>query len=368
MSGNDRERAVVRRDTPQRRRVHKNWNSLKQQIPLRSFVDYAWDDYDPRAVTSYLLDERPSFYRHKSVLHEGFCAWVVAPGRRKLRQDGMVYRIAKAVEDAEAPWREGANAFNHSVGETVGRMLRADRRFFEEVYYPTGGPMRILGALPRPAFKRAIAKRATPMLEAVHLMAVFHCHISRLSTAEYRLAPSKETAGAVVSSAFGSGVSRRFVEGIDVWKKKELVQDKSKIKEEKGGRAKIDMEYKLRSANNVVASWNASRASVAYAYAAASIATDDGRTLLHEIIAGRSTLKRHRDLMPLWCGRARYAVESIIGRIYPERREDPFDFAARLPPVKPIAFDMPWLFPLSPQTLLQKYNDRGQHRANQRHS
>lgn len=365
MSEDDAERAARRRDTPRRQRVRKNWKPLGPQIPLRPFIDYAWDHYDPRAVASYLLDISPSFYRHTSILHEGFCAWVVCPGRRKVYRDGMVYRIAKAVEDAETPWREGANAFNHSVGETVGRVLRADRRFFEEVYYPTGGTMRILRALSRPAFKRALAKRATPMLEAVHLMAVFHCHVSHLSTAGYRLNPSRETAGAVVRTAFGSGVSRRFVEGIEVWKKKEPAQDKSKIKEEKCGRVKIDMEYKLRSANNIVASWNASRASVAYAYAAASIATDDGRTLLHDLIAGRSTLKRHRDLMPLWCGRARYAVESIIGRCYPERRVDPFDFGARLPPIEPIAFEMPSLFQLTPQTLLQKYKDQKRPSAGQ---
>ncbi len=90
--------------TTRRERLRVKWAPIKPSIPLRPFIDYAWDNYDPLAVASYLLSADDAFYRHKSILHEGFCAWVACPSRRQLREDGMAYRIAKAVDAAEAPW------------------------------------------------------------------------------------------------------------------------------------------------------------------------------------------------------------------------------------------------------------------------
>lgn len=324
-----------RPDTPRRRRLRENWKVLEPTIPLRPFVDFAWENYDPKAVAAYLLEPGKSFYRHKSILHEGFCAWVACPGRRKLRQDGMVYRIAKAVDDAEAPWREGASAFNHSVGETVGRMLRADRRFFEEVYYPIGGATRFVGAMSRAAFKGSLGEHVTEMLEAVHLMALHHYHLTHLTDKKTFHIPSKEAGANLLKTAFGAPTSSLFREGLH----KQAEDDR----------------YKLRGETNVIASWNQSRPAVAYAYAAASLETGEGRTLLHEIVGCKSTRVKHQHLIPEWCGRARYAVESIIERCHPER--EPFDYRARLLDVETVPFELPFIFPFSDKTIADGYKN-----------
>lgn len=329
-------------DTPRRRRLHKNWKALGSTIPLRPFIDYAWDNYDPKAVATYLLESDKSFYRHKTTLHEGFCAWVACPTRRKLREDGMVYRIAKAVDDAERPWRDDASAFNHSMGETVGRMLRADRRFFEEIYYSVGGASRILQSMSRPMFKRVVGDRATDMLEAVHLMALHHYHLTHFHDKKVYHIPSKDAGASLVKKAFGAPSTRLFVEDLT---------DRDKQKPE----VRVPKVYKLRADTNIVASWNQSRPSVAYAYAAASIKIGEGRTLLHDIVNCKCTRAKHQHLMQEWCGRARFVIESIIEQCHPER--EPFDYRAQVPDVEPIPFELPKMFPFAPQIITEGYKN-----------
>lgn len=348
MSEHDAGRVGERRDTPRRRRLRENWQSQGPNIPLRPFVDYAWEHYDPKAVASYLLDTGDSFHRQKSILHEGFCAWVVCPNHRKLCHDGMVYRIAKAVEDAEEPWREKAAGFGKLVGEVVGRTLGADRRFFDEVYYPIGGPTRVLQSMSRAAYKRTLSEHATDMLEAVHLMALHHYHLTHLRDKKTYHIPSKEAGAALVKTAFGAPVSRLFVEGLKV---KDTVSPPSKRVSD----GKLPKQYKLRGDTSILASWNQSRAAVAYAYAAASISTDTDRTLLHEIVACTSRRAGHRHLMAEWCGRARFVVEQIVERCHPER--DPFDYRAHVLDVAPLAFEPPTLFGFVPSIIEEGYKN-----------
>ena len=325
----------LRHDTPRRRRLRENWKMYELSSPLRPFIDYAWENYDPKAVVSYLLDASRSFHRHKSILHEGFCAWVACPNYPKLCHDGMVYRIAKAVDDAEAPWREKAGTFSKLVGETVGRTLGADRPFFDEVYYPIGGPNRVLRSMSRATFKRTLLGHAPDMLEAVHLMALHHYHLTHLQDKKTFHVPSKDAGAALVKTAFGAPVSQLFVEELRV---KDTVNPPSK----RAPDGKVPKQYKLRGDTSILASWNQSRSAVAYAYAAASITTDPGRTLLHEIVACKSTRVKHRHLMAEWCGRARFVIEHIVERCHPER--DPFDYRAYVLSVEPIPFELPTLF------------------------
>lgn len=350
-------------DTRRRRRLRANWTSREPMIPLRPFIDYAWDNYDPKAVASYLLTSDKGFYHQKKILYEGFCTWVLCPSRNKLREDGMVYRIAKAVDAAEAPWRSNAAGFLPTVGDCVGRLIHGDMRFFQEVYYPTGGAMRVLGALPRAAFKRALAKRATEMLEAVHMIAVYHFHLTHLTSKDYDYALSKETGGAVVSRIFGPTSNRRFVEDRKVWKKFDTVQDRRKIIKRSRDKTKalIPMEYKIHSTTLATQAWDKSRPSIAYAYAAASIPTGNDRTLLHELIDACSTYKLHQHLLVEWCGRARYVVDHIIaqcgqGRGNPERGEPPFKFQSCVLPVEPRSFEPPALFSLSTVKITDAYD------------
>lgn len=335
-------------DTPRRRRLRQNWKATEPAIPLRPFIDYAWENYDPRAIASYLLDTDHSFYRHKSILHEGFCAWVACPSHHKLCQDGMIYRIAKAVEDAEAPWREKASTFSRLVGETVGRTLGADRRFFDEVYHPVGGPTRILRSMSRATYKSTLLEHVTDMLEAVHLMALHHYHLTALQDKKTYHVPSKDAGAALVKTAFGAPVSQLFVEGIRI--KDTVSPIKKRAKD-----GKIPKSYKLRGDTSVIASWNQSRPAVAYAYAAASIATDPGRTLLHEIVSCKSTRAKHRHLMQEWCGRARFIVEHIVERCHPER--EPFDYRAHVLDVEPIPFEPPALFRFDPEIIAEGYKN-----------
>ncbi|MGG3810891.1 hypothetical protein ABEV34_04435 [Methylorubrum rhodesianum] len=363
MTDGEADQATRKLDTPRRRRLRANWTSREPTIPLRLFIDYAWDNYDPKAVASYLLAADKGFYHQKRILYEGFCTWVVCPSRSKLREDSMVYRIAKAVDAAEAPWRSNAAGFIPTLGDFVGRLIHGDMRFFQEAYYPTGGAMRVLGALPRAAFKRALAKRATEMLEAVHMMAIYHFHLTHLTSEEYDHALSKETCGAVVGRIFRSNSNRRFVEDRKVWKKINKSLDRRKIIRRSRGKTKglIAMEYRIHSSTLAIQAWDKSRPAIAYAYAAASIPTDNGRTLLHELIATKSTYKQHRHLLVEWCGRARYVVDHIIAecsqdRGNPERGEPPFEFRSCILPVEPRSFDPPALFSLSTTKLTEAYD------------
>lgn len=368
------DQATRKLGTTRRRRLRANWTSREPTIPLRPFIDYAWDNYDPKAVASYLLTADKGFYHQKRILYEGFCTWVVCPRRSKLREDSMVYRIAKAVDAAEAPWRSKADSFIPTLGDCVGRLIRGDVRFFQEVYYPTGGAMRVLGALPRAAFKRALAKRATEMLEAVHMIAIYHFHLTHLSRKEYDYALSKETGGAVVGRIFRSTSNRRFVEDRKVWKKLDAVKKGGKIirRSRDKTRALIAMEYKIHSSTLSIQAWDNSRPSIAYAYAAASIPTGDDRTLLHELIAANSTYKLHRHLLIEWCGRARYVVDHIIAKCSqergnPERGEPPFEFRSCVLPVEPRSFEPPALFSLSTSKLTDAYDYQRALKANKRY-
>lgn len=360
-------------DTRRRRRLRANWASYEPTIPLRPFIDYAWDNYDPNAVASYLLAADKGFYHQKKILYEGFCTWVLCPGRRKLREDSMVYRIAKAVDAAEAPWRSNAAEFIPTVGDFVGRLIHGDRRFFQEVYHPTGGAMRVLGALPRAAFKRALAKRATEMLEAVHMIAVYHFHLTHLTSKDYDYALSKETGGAVVGRIFGPTSNRRFVEDRTIWKKIDTVKNKEKIirKSKDKTKALIAMEYKIHSSTFAIQAWDKSRPSIAYAYAAASIPTGNGRTLLHELIDARSSFKLHQHLLVEWCGRARYVIDHIIAQCNQERGNTergglPFEFQSCVLPVEPRSFEPPALFSLSTVKITEAYKYQRKLRADKR--
>ena len=354
--GNAHERSTTRRE-----KLRVKWAPIEPSIPLRPFIDYAWDNYDPLAVASYLLSADDVFYRHKSILHEGFCAWVACPSRRQLREDGMIYRIAKAIDAAEAPWRERATGFNRSIGETVGRMLRADRHFFEEAYYPVGGAGRILNAVPRQRFKRTLLKQASDMLEAVHLVALHHYHITYLKSQKIYHVPSKEAGAALLKQAFGAPNSQLFVEGL-------RVKPKTTSTEKAGLDGKVPARYKLRVGTSVLGtdgSWNQSRTAVAYAYAAASIQTGPERTLLHEIVACQSTRAKHRALMQEWCGRARFVVDCIISECHDEQKR--FNYGAQIPPVEPIAFKLPSIFPFVPEIIekgyINSHADRGRRLA-----
>lgn len=341
--------APAKPDTPRRRRLHANWRASKPTIPLRPFIDYAWENFDPRAVASYLLDPGPGdFHRHKAILHAGFCAWVVCPGFTKLREDAMVYRVARAVEVAEAPWREQASGFSRPVGAAVGRMLGTDRRFDEEVYASIGGAPRILRAMSRSTFRRTLLSHATEMLEAVHLVALHHYHLTHLHDKKTYHIPSKDAGAALINTAFGGPVTELFVEGLRV---KPKTEEASKA----GSDGKVPARYKLRRSSSILTSWNKLRIAVAYAYAAASLPTEPGRTLLHEIVACRSTHAKHRALMPEWCGRARFVVEGILDQCHPEQK--PYDYGAEVLNVAPVPFTLPVMFSFAPDVIARGYKN-----------
>lgn len=341
--------AVRKPDTPQRRRLRANWKASEPTIPRRPFIDYAWENFDPRAVASYLLDPGPGdFHRHKAILHAGFCTWVLCPSFGKLREDAMVYRVARAIEAAEAPWRAKASGFSRPLGDAVGRMLGTDRRFDEEVYHPIGGASRVLRAMSRPTFKRTLLSRAAEMLEAIHLVALHHYHLTHLRDKKIYHIPSKDAGAALLKTAFGAPVSQLFVEGLQV---KDTVASTAKGASD----GKAPARYKLRGYTSVITSWYASRTSLAYAYAAASLPTESGRTLLHEIVACRTTRAKHGALMPEWCGRARYVIEGILDQCHPEQK--PYDYGAEVLNVTPVPFELPGVFPFVPGIIAAGYKN-----------
>lgn len=345
---------VAKVDTPRRRRLLEKWQKRTPIYPIRPFIDYAWNDYDPKTVASYLISDLPSFYRHKSILYAGFCVWVICPNKEKLRKDAMVYTIAKAIENAERPWRSESAAFLHSIGETLGRLTGADRRLFEEVYYPVGGMMRVLRSYPRKSQLRLIHINAVETLEALHLMAIQHFHTSNLLDNQVSNRPSKIKGSAVVQHAFGSGST-------NVFREQYTAQYQRKINT-KGDQPKINMlRYKLRSANPIIESWDKSRASLAYSYAAASINLENDRTLLHEIVGGTSTYRKHSKLLPEWFGRARFVAENIIGNCEPER--NPYNYERNLLDVLPQPFEIPSVFKIDADRVTRAYID-SRHKIN----
>ena len=67
MAEGEPSKGLAKPDTPRQRRLREDWNTLELQLSLRPFVDYAWENCDPEANASCVLDQARSVYRHASI-------------------------------------------------------------------------------------------------------------------------------------------------------------------------------------------------------------------------------------------------------------------------------------------------------------
>lgn len=248
----------------------------QRQGTARKFAEYAWDKFDPREVARILALPGDSYFAHKDVLYEGFCAWVVCPNNVTLPRHGMVLRAALHLDAAEQFGRDRFGGIGQ-IGDIYIRTNVVGPEFFEEIYYPIGGILRIARSLSRAGYRKKLANGSKGIRYAVRVAEIYHHHVEHLLPKKTFGKPSLNTAAGLVSELDPAG-------------------DKLP-----GERAMKDY-------------WSASKQSVALAYSAQSIIVEENLSLLDLIIQGKTTWRAHRQFVPAWFGRARYVAEHVLCR------------------------------------------------------
>jgi hypothetical protein len=248
----------------------------QRQGTTRKFAEYAWDKFDAREVASILALPGDSYFAHKDVLYEGFCAWVACPNNVTLPRHGMVLRAALHLDAAEQFGRDRFDGIGQ-IGDIYIRTNIVGPEFFEEIYYPIGGILRIARSLSRAGYRAKLANESKSVRHAVRVVEIYHHHVEHLLPQKTFGKPSLNTAAGLVSELDPAG-------------------DKLP-----GERAMKDY-------------WSASKQSVALAYSAQSIIVKENLSLLDLIIQGKTTWRAHRQFVPAWFGRARYVAEHVLCR------------------------------------------------------
>ncbi|MEZ0249394.1 MAG: hypothetical protein ACAH20_00360, partial [Methylobacteriaceae bacterium] len=131
MAGSEGGRTLVEAWQDVQRRLAEQQPSQRQG-GIRKFAEYAWDKFDAREVASILALPGDSYFAHKDVLYEGFCAWVACPNNVTLPKHGMVLRAALHLDAAE---QFGRNRFDGigQIGDIYIRTNIVGPEFFEEI-------------------------------------------------------------------------------------------------------------------------------------------------------------------------------------------------------------------------------------------
>jgi hypothetical protein len=151
----------------------------QRQGTSKSFIEYAWNKFDPREIASILAAAGDSYYAHKDILYEGYCAWVACPSNVKLPQHGMVVRAALHLDAAEQFGREKFGGIGQ-IGDIYIRTNLIGPEFFEDIYYPIGGIYRIARSLSRTGYRSRLAKQSRGIQHGLRVMAIYHHHVDHL--------------------------------------------------------------------------------------------------------------------------------------------------------------------------------------------
>lgn len=277
------------RDDEKLRQAAKAWEDYGRQraqlygdrLPLdnRSFTETAWNNFDPQAVAEMLLDKRDSFYGHKEILLAGYTTWVLAPSNARLRQAAMV--VAALQQMAKAEKLSTANFTQVGmVADFLARYQTLGPEFFEQLYYPIGGIKAFARAPSRGSLKASIEKHSEGLPYAVQVARIYHHHVLYLLPLKFRR-PSLETASALISE-------------LDIKELRNPTLAKTSIK----------------------VHWASHKATIALAYAASTLATDEQISFLDLMLERRVTYAKHGTLLPVWLGRAQWISEHVLEECY----------------------------------------------------
>lgn len=267
----------------------------------RKFIDYAWKNFDPHEVINILAQPGDSYFAHKDILYEGLCAWIADPKNPTLPQHGMVLRTAIHLDAAEKFGRDRFGGVGQ-IGDIYIRTNIVGAEFFEEIYYPIGGILRISRSLSRAGYRAKLTKRSKGLRHAIRVLAIYHHHVDHLSVQKIFRKPSLNIAAGLVSEIDPLG-------------------------------------DKLPGERAIKDYWSAYKKSVALGYAADTIEVEQGKSLLDLILASKSTWRKHCDFVPLWFGRTRYIAEHILSQC--AETETATSTLQEIPEVLPIKFSSP---------------------------
>ncbi|MCJ2144722.1 hypothetical protein [Methylobacterium sp. E-066] len=248
----------------------------RRQGTSRSFAEYAWDTFDPREVVTILAAPGDSYFAHKDILYEGFCAWVADPSDVTLPKRAMVLRTALHLDAAEKAGRDLYRGAGR-LGDVLIRTHLVDPEFFEEIYYPIGGILRIAKSLSRAGYRSKLAECAKSTDCAVKIVEIYHYHVDNLLPQEIYGKPSLNSAAPILESVY-------------------------------------IYEPELPGERSVKEYWRRKKDAAAFAYAAKSIELIEGQTLLDAILSGKTTWRYHERIFMQWLSRARYVALEILSK------------------------------------------------------
>ncbi|CAA2158643.1 hypothetical protein MBRA_03906 [Methylobacterium brachiatum] len=250
--------------------------SSQRQGTSKSFVEYAWDEFDPREIANILATPGESYFAHKDILYEGYCAWVASPKSARLPRHGMVLRTALHLDAAEQFGRDKFGGIGQ-IGDIYIRTNLIGSEFFEEIYYPIGGILRIARSLSRAGYRARLREQSKGIQYGLRVLEIYHHHVEHLLDQKHFGKPSLNTAAGLVSEIDVSG-------------------------------------DKLPGERAIKEYWSQHRVSIAFGYAAQSIKVNEDKTLLDLILTGATSWRKHRTLFPAWMARTRFVVDHVLSQ------------------------------------------------------
>lgn len=259
-------------------------NRLPPDAPR--FVDYAWNEFNPKIVLNLLASGEPFYPALKPIRFSGLCSWVVCPQRLSLVRHGMLLVGIEHIRKAEVMGRAVFKG-EDLLGDIVGRVISLGQDFYEDFYYPIGGIGAVLKSTTPNNYRKSVYKRSSEITTAVALMEIFHFHSINCSSGSKYYKYSLRKGAELVEEIYRN------------------------MRRAEAGLAKDNVEKR----------WQKSALTAAMAYAASTIDADAERqrNLLDLIRAGEANYEDDGDLLPVWLARTRFAVQAILGRLHEPR-------------------------------------------------
>lgn len=248
-----------------------------------SFIDYAWQKFDTKTVIEVLLDDHATYRAQKPILFSGLCAWVISSHDLSLCRNAMLLVAIEHIKRAEKLGRTAYKEYDAPngkiLGDIFGRLRWLGDGFYEDFYYPIGGLATIVDCFSVDGFRKCSERRATDLKISIAIMQIFDHHAKHLNNSELYYAASESKAYELIRLIHGQ---RNSDFGIGIEKFERI--------------------------------WKQSRGAAALIYAASTIMTGEGESLLDKICKGSVSYENEGDYLINWVRRARYASNTILNK------------------------------------------------------
>lgn len=287
----------------------------KCELPIKKgeFKKSVWDDFDPIIVANILLDNRNSYYFHKSILFDAYMAWMICPESVKLIQASIVLATLRGISRKEDKFKN----LIQEIGALVDWYIRFHEigfDFFTEIYYPIGGVRAFSRAPARFALRRRIAKNRNAVKTIVSVMEICH-YVGSIIQPKNGRSPSISGAMAIFDSMKEGG--------------------------EEFGSVRASSHAKLLKGRALNDQLKSRRKTVALLYAAESIYFDQyDASFLDLILDGNISYRDGISVFPALIGRARYICYNIIPKIAEDYQKSGRDIAGEGLSVLPIVDEL----------------------------